>query len=45
MDYLNFNTVNKIEVINEKQIPFPAITICTYPSFDTSYIGIEIKID
>jgi hypothetical protein len=36
LEFLKYSTVTKIEVINEKQIPFPAIIICTYPSFDTS---------
>jgi hypothetical protein len=36
LDYLKYNTVTKIELINEQLVPFPAISMCAYPSFDSS---------
>jgi len=37
LGYLRFKTVSKIEVITEKQVPFPAISICAYPNFNNSF--------
>jgi hypothetical protein len=36
LDYLKYDTVTKIDVINEKEVQFPAISICALPSFNTT---------
>jgi len=36
LGYLKYKTITKIEVINERQVPFPAISICAFPSFNSS---------
>jgi hypothetical protein len=36
LEYLKYNTVSKFQVITEPEIPFPAISICGLPSFNTS---------
>jgi len=44
LDYLKYDTVTKIEVINEKEVQFPAISICALPSFNTTINKIITKI-
>jgi len=29
LDFTKYNTVTKIDVINQRQVPFPAISFCT----------------
>jgi hypothetical protein len=36
LEYLKYNTVSKFQAITEPEIPFPAISICGLPSFNTS---------
>jgi len=36
LDYLNYDTVSKIDIINEKPTEFPALTICNTNPFTTS---------
>ncbi len=43
LDYLKYDTVTKIEVINEKEVQFPAISICALPSFNTTINKIITK--
>jgi hypothetical protein len=43
-DFLKYDTVTKFEVINEKEVPFPAISICALPSFNTTINKIIKKI-
>ncbi len=43
-DFLKYDTVTKFEVINEKEVPFPAISICALPSFNTTINKIITKI-
>jgi hypothetical protein len=43
VDYLKYDTVTKIEIINEKVVQFPAISICTIPILNTTINEIVIK--
>jgi len=36
LEYLKYNTVSKFEVVTESEIPFPVISICSLPSFNSS---------
>jgi hypothetical protein len=36
LDYLKYETVAKIEVINEHEIQFPAVSFCALPSFNAT---------
>ncbi len=36
LDFLKYNTVTSINFIHERQSPFPAITICSYPFTDAN---------
>ncbi len=36
IDYLEYNTINKIEIINEQQSEFPSITICAFPMINST---------
>jgi len=44
LDYLKFNTVTTVAIINEPQVPFPAISICGYPSINRSLDETLIKL-
>jgi hypothetical protein len=43
LDYLKYDTVTKIDVINEKEVQFPAVSLCARPSFNTTINEIVIK--
>lgn len=36
IDYSKYNTINKIEIINEHQLEFPSITICAFPMINST---------
>jgi hypothetical protein len=35
-DYLKFNTVTTVSIINEHQAPFPAVSICGFPNINAT---------
>jgi hypothetical protein len=35
-DYLNYKTIANIEIVNEQEAQFPALSICALPSFNLS---------
>jgi len=43
LDYLKYDTVAKIEVINEQKVQFPTISFCALPNFNTTINQIVIK--
>jgi len=44
LDYLQFNTVTTVAIINEPEVPFPAVSICGYPSINRSLEQTLIKL-
>lgn len=44
IDFLNYNTVTTIEVINEQQSEFPTVSLCGFPRFTKSIDEMILKI-
>jgi hypothetical protein len=44
LNYLKFNVVTTIKVINEQQSPFPTISFCSHPKFNASIENIILSL-